>query len=163
MSNRTLDETYSLLLDMLRQQGLEWVAAQVQDQVRAGKPAKRRVALRPASEQDLFVSDSARIRSPKREVLAATEPYSARERVACALDAIEHVATHAAEMEAELTAFARGSRLSSKEVVFVPDEFEDAPRTGFGALTRERADAVANLRRLLSQLREEVGSHGDHR
>ena len=118
---------------------------------------------RSAPERDVFVADMARVPAPRREVLAATDPYSAQERVLLALEAIEHVALHTAEMEQQLTDFVRDSHVSATGVVFVPEEFEDAPRTEFNALTDNRENAVSTLRSLVARLRKEIGADADHR
>ena len=125
MPERDPDEAYSIILETLRSHGLSWVATQVQDQVRAGKPTTRIVSPRSTPLSGRFAEEISQPRPPRRERLAATEPYSPGERLALALDALERAVVHTADMEEEVVKFFAAERPVAPRVTFEPEEFED--------------------------------------
>ena len=162
MPERDLDQAYSIILEALRAHGLSWVAAQVQDQVRAGKPTTRMVAPRPAAVTGLFADELSQPRSPRRERLAATEPYSPKERLGLALDALERAVIQTGDMEEEVMKFFATERQTPPQVIFQPEEFEDARPLVIGSPDQARRAALGRLRQALVTLRMELASHGDH-
>jgi len=162
MPERAFDETYSILLDALRSHGLSWVAAQVQDQVRAGKPTTRIVAPRPAPMFDRFAEEITQARPPRRERLAATEPYSAEERVALALDALQRAVIQTADFEEEVAKFFHSAGKTPTRVAFEPEEFEDAQRLEIATLPAPRRNSVERLRQLVNSLRRELPPNANH-
>lgn len=158
MPERDPEAAYSILLEALRACGLSWVAAQIQDQVRAGKPTTRMVAPRAAPTLDRFADEITETRRPRRERLAATEPYSAEERLALALDALERAVIHTADMELEVTKFFHSGAKTPPLVTFEPEEFEDAQRHEIVSPPASRRSGVDGLRDILGTLRRELSN-----
>lgn len=156
------DQAYSLILEALRVHRLSWVAAQIQDQVRAGKPTIRVVAPRATPMSNLFVEEVSPARPPRRERLPATEPYSPDERLALALDALEGAVLHTADMEREVISFFRSEIVSPTGVAFEPEEFEDTPRFEIETFSESRNNALAKLREVIVTLRREIQPGADH-
>jgi len=162
VAERNLEEAYALVLEILRRHDLSWVATQVQDQVRAGKPVTRVVAPRQATMLERFAEELPEPRRTRRERLAATEPYSASERLSLALDAVEHAVVETAEIEGEVIQFFGTDSKGAGRVIFRPEEFEEAPGFELRALPRRRLDALAKLRQSVATLRGEIARRGNH-
>lgn len=162
MPDRNPDEAYTIILEAFRTHGLSWVAAQVQDQIRAGKPTTRVVSPRPTPVSWRFAEELPPPRSRRRERLAATEPYSPEERLGLALDALERAVIQTADMEEEIVKFFATERPTPSRVAFQPEEFEDARPLELGAHDTSRRTALGRLRQVLAVLRTELGSDADH-
>jgi hypothetical protein len=162
MAQRDLDEAYNEILDLLRRHELSWVVGQVQDQVRAGKPATRMVTPRSAPVSDLFAGEVSQPRRQRRERLAATEPYSASERLRLALEAIERAVIQTVEVQREVVEFFDSEGIAGTGVAFEPEQFDETARFEIRALPQSRMDALTQLRSAINALRSEVAQHGDH-
>ena len=127
MPDRSASQAYELLLRSLQENRLGWVAAQVQEQVRSGKPATKYVA--PYHEEDSrdFVSEDFIPSAPKkgrRQRLAATDDFSPEERLELVLSAIESAVIHTADIETELIGFFPSQNEAPADVRFEPGEFD---------------------------------------
>lgn len=161
MPERTLDEAYEALLQSMRDQGLGWVVEQVQQQVRAGKLVTKDVTPFRESYSSRFIEELAvGTRRRRRERLAATEEYSAEERLSLVLEAIENAVVHTAEIQDQVLQFVQ-DQSSIDQVRFEPDAFEEAQAFTLSADDRRRPQ-VEMLREALARLRMEVRPDADH-
>lgn len=163
MAELAPEEAYLKVLELLRSHDLGWVAAQVQDQVRAGRPVTRVVSPRPVNVPDRFAAESSQPPRRRRERLAATEPYSAEERLQLVLDAIDRAVIQTADMEQEVLKFFNVERQTAARVAFEPEQFEDASSLELGPLTVTRSEALGRLRQVVTTMRGELGVHANQR
>lgn len=161
MPDRTADEAYATILSALREHGLSWVAEQIQDHVRAGKPTTRVVAPTPSQTSIWYAQEALAPRRPRSERLAATEPYTPAERVSLALQALERAVIETADLEDEILKFSHVESKAPVRTIFEPEELEDAERREFGVVPTARRQAVAQLRQAVEALRREA-ERGDH-
>ena len=162
MPERDPDEAYSIILEALRAHGLSWVATQIQDQVRSGKPTTRVVSPRPAPISGLFAEEVSQPRGSRRERLAATEPYSSQERLALALDALERAVVHTADMEEEVAKFFATERTALRRVAFEPEQFDDSRALELQPLETSRRAGLVRLLQALAALRDGLSSDARH-
>jgi len=87
MDDEELAELYSALLAVLRPKA-PWVAAQIEETVRQGKPVARQVTRRAGPETVALSVASPRLREDQ---FAATEELTPGERARVALNAVERL------------------------------------------------------------------------
>jgi hypothetical protein len=109
-----------------------------------------------------FAEESPEPRRARRERLAATEPYSAAERLSLALDAVEHAVVETAEIEREVVQFFGTDSKGAKRVIFRPEEFEEVSGFELHAIPRRRLEALTKLRQSVATLRREIARRGNH-
>jgi len=163
MPSHTAQAAYSELLEVLRAQGRGWVADQVQEQVRAGKPITKKVFLpqrqlledeeeESVSEASIESDTSAEpvsSRETRREHRAATEDYSAEERLDLVIASIEAAMVQPADIERNLVDFFESMTSAPAMIRFEPDEFDDS---AIFTLQRPPKDRDLSLERLRASL-----------
>ena len=106
MDNNELERLYDGLVEILRSNGLGWVADQVADEVRIGKLSQRDIKTRQIDmvQPTVFSENYSQVRSSSvgnREVLARDE-YPLKDRLRLLIAAIEEAVIHAGAMELQL-------------------------------------------------------------
>lgn len=158
MADRTAGEAYEIILDHLREIGLSWVVAQIQEQIRSGKSVTKAVTTYTNRAAVVFAEEplAGSNKSRRRETLAATEEYTEDERLEIALQAVERALVHSAAMEKELVSFYRSSPDSPSKVSFEPAEFDESERLVVEIIPDDRRSAIEKLESVLSKLRSEI-------
>lgn len=160
MSDRSSSNAYQILLETLRKHGLHWVAGQVQEQVRSGKPVTKDVSPFLAVDRIVFADEGffpTSARKGRRQRLAATEEYSADERLELIIKAIESAVIHTAAIEAELAEFFASQADGLTPARFEPEEFDESARLEVERPSADRQASIGRLQNALSRLRREVG------
>jgi hypothetical protein len=149
----SLRQAFDRLVTILDEKNLSWIVTQIEDQIRQGKPATRRVKeLRLSSYRtDLsprFPSDE--VLRPGREVqFRATEEYTDTERLELMLSAIRQAIVSTAAVAKVVTQHFSGLIFVSEqdEHEFAVSELE----------SRERLTAVDRLQHALDELKTQLG------
>ena len=163
-SNRSDSDAYKELLEALRSCGLDWVARQVQDQVRLGKPTIKSVTPSQERQSDRFADNSQEASgsgSRRKQKRSATEDYSASERLELVIEAIRTVIVDSFEIQDELINILNNKEPDMMPIMFEPEEFEDSERLELSTITIDRRKEVDRFRQLLEKLDSERGSNGD--
>jgi hypothetical protein len=110
-----------------------------------------------------FAEELPQLARARRERLAATEPYSAGERLTLAVDALERAVIHVADLERELVKFfvGRGDDTDAR-VVFEPEEFEEAQPVVLELLLDGRQEALERLRSVIAEVQREASLDANH-
>jgi hypothetical protein len=139
----TDDETYSALLEIMRDTGLNWVAEEVEDAVQAGDVEVRDAPRQTAGRnRDLEVPELRGI--PSLEVIRSE--FGPRDRVGLAVAALRRVVIETAEMEADIR------DEFGAQVSFIDDEEGSEARVLVRVQTASEAHSLQRLSRLLSEL-----------
>jgi len=160
MVDRTFSEAYKVILEHLRKSGFGWVVAQIQEQVRSGKPLIKDVSPHPAIRSIQFVDEEFEATTTtkgRRQRLAATENYTDKERLEIVITAIDSLIIQTTAMQEELIDFFVGSTDDSQEIHFEPDEFDESDTLIIGYPSKKHKASVGDLKELLGMLREEAG------
>jgi hypothetical protein len=118
--------------------GLQWVIDQVGEFVLEGKPAFKRIQGARGDETEPYVRELTTKRGVPR-----SEPYTAAERLALLLEALERITSQPLQLDAEIVASATKDD-ALEDVVWV-DELEREPVRS--AIETERRDQTARAAR----------------
>lgn len=153
MSEEEQKQLFQDLTELLRQYGLPWVSAQVQDVIASGQD--RRIELYREGRQRLArvlseFRSQGKLLTPEDEPLTTTIPYTTQEQLILLIDAIEQASVEVALMQSESL-----DLLEADSVVFL----EETTGITHRLIRRDpnRAEMVVGLRDLLNRLRHEVG------
>ena len=157
MADRTASVAYELLLSTFRQQGLDWVADQIQEHVQAGLSIDKSVTssdvvLLKAQELDGPALERQPRRSLKRGL--TTRPYSAEECLDIAIDALEAIAVQTTEIEKHIADFFEEESGVSAEARFEPDELDRSDALVFSRPANSRIEAFNVMKSLISKIRD---------
>ncbi len=134
---------------VLRESGLDWVSAQVLQEVALGKPNRKTISV-PGEE-----SDSTRPSRRQRVEFLSTVPYTPEEQLQLLVDAIEQTVVATVEMQTSTLKMLSGDDYR-RDVRFT----SDVPGTQEHGYGREQAEVSAvdagKLHILLSELRGEL-------
>ena len=148
-------EAYRFLSGALREQGLAWVATQVEEKLALGKIQSRKLRARSAPEYDdkFWDSELGRVPRPgKTEVFAVSEDYSPQERLEILLEAI--VLAVPAVIDVGETTLSNLSDFGiSGELVFEPEAEVREPFSLNRSEVSQRTEATVQLLRLIDELR----------
>jgi hypothetical protein len=135
-------EVYTALLTVMRDAGLEWAVDEVEDAVRQGQLEVRDAprATSPAA-REFEVPEFARVRSLE----AVRTPFSPRDQIRVAREAIERVVVEIAAMENEI-------RDQLGLPVFIVDENPDARPVEILRSEPIASDSLSHLQALLGRL-----------
>ena len=105
MNELEYQEAYNSLVDILNNNGLDWVAAQVAEHIRIGKTIQKEIdTLKEERYPQLFSDDDfqSRFRKGSRDTFPVVIDYEPRERLELLLNAIEKVVLDTAQIESEI-------------------------------------------------------------
>lgn len=156
MSERSAEQAYKILISALNEQGFLWVVAQIQEQIRAGKLIDKEISSQSVADIGEFAlpqigSSQA---SKRRRKGLTTEEYTPEEMLDIAVDAIEALAIHSAEMENDLGNFCKSAFTDEADIRFEPDELDTSEAVVFARPSEARRMKVDKLRGLLLEVRE---------
>lgn len=160
MVDIAFNEAYRIILEHLRKSGFGWVAAQIQEQVRSGKPLIKDVSPHPATSSIQYIDEEFETKPStkgRRQRLAATENYTDIERLEIAINAIDSLVIQTTAMQEELIVFFATSMDGSQMILFEPDEFDESDALTIKYPFEKRKASVNDLKALLDMLREEAG------
>jgi hypothetical protein len=121
MNDEELVALYTALLEMLRTRA-PWVAAQIEETVREGRPVARQVRRgKSGAETVALVVAPQKLRDDQ---FAATEELTARERASIALHAVERLLVDPPEIEQAMRETM--SRIKVQDVLFAEPTAENA-------------------------------------
>jgi hypothetical protein len=154
MTDEDYQKTFEALRQMMLDSGLSWVVTQVDEEIRFGRTAVKRISVRPEPPEELALIELVeRTRTAKVNV-SATRPYTKHEQLGMLLDALERTVGGINDMEEALrTYFAK--QLRSWDLIRCVRTDEDRPRpVSIGRVSDTKRDnSVADLRRLMGNLR----------
>lgn len=144
---------YNELHTILRESGLNWVSAQVLQEVALGKPNRKTISIEGEE------SKATRSRRRQRVEFLSTLPYSAEEQLQLLVDAIEQTIVATVEIQRSTLKMLPGDD-DRRDIRFT----SDIPVTQEHGYGREQAEVSAvdadKLRTLLNELRGEL-KHAD--
>lgn len=151
------NEAFMHLLEIMREHGLSWVAAQVQEQIRDGKPVTKSIEKSQLTMYQLSILDEP-VRRPRRALseVAAVDEYSPSECILVAAEALEHAVVHGAEVSREVHEVLHKKLLSNVPVRFEPEALEEAEPFALEPPDQDHHVAIDKLKQLLQTLRREV-------
>ena len=161
MDNDDLDRLYNGILDLLRNQGIGWVADQVIEGVGLGRIVQREFkALQTERMQTLsfessLVESSSGRRGPREDVLVS-EPYNQEDRLRLLLDAIEEAVVNSRAMEEHLFDYLASNQSDINSIEFYSEETDSDTMRIERHGARSRYDATERLKSQLDQLRQEL-------
>lgn len=157
MRTLSYDEVFGHLLEIMRKHGLSWVAAQVQEQIRDGKPVTKSIEKSKLTTYQLSVLDEP-VQKPRKALseVAAVEEYSPSECILVAVEALEHAVVHGAEIRREVHEVLHKKLLSNVPVRFEPEALEEAEPFALEPPDQDHQAAIDKLKQLLLTLRREV-------
>ena len=155
MSDQEANEAYDLIVHWLRDNDLEWVARQVEDEIIIGKPKHGRISVpKPVPQADGRPA-RALVKPPTSAEFLAREDYTPLEKFEIAVGALDAVVTGAIKIQDSLLkTLSHGS--DPPRVIFAAED-GDTPTYHFESvdLTERRIEA-SELSELLGELRREV-------
>ena len=158
MNEQECIQVYETLTDLLVGNGLDWVAAQVAEQISLGRPVEREIeTLRMGRESPQLVMGEVFVpqRGPKAS-FTVTEPYKPPERLALLIDGIEEAIVKSSNIEVEAIKYLSEEDHSPPEVQFYPDEPGSEARSISMATATIRQHNSHKLKGLLEEVRREI-------
>ena len=159
MGEQAALEAYESLLAWLRQNNLEWVAEQVQDEITLGRIKSERITVEKPEDTDKLPVSLEVVGSPRKlpgrssaEFLSRVE-YSPHEKFEIAIGAVEAVVSGAVKIEDSILKLI-GS--SSAKVDFVPGEIGNSAHHIQRSDLAIRREHVILLEHYFRLLREDV-------
>ncbi|QWG21458.1 hypothetical protein KMZ93_15705 [Bradyrhizobium sediminis] len=155
MSQEAAIEGYTALVQWLRENKLEWLAEQIEEEAALGKTEPERIAISEIDAPRTAIaarSTSPVMKQQSAEFLVRVD-YSPYEKFNIALDAIRAVVIGAVKIQ---DALANALPIDGGEIRFVPGETGDTEHQyRLSDLTTQRA-AIDEVEPLLKQLTEDV-------
>ncbi len=159
MNEQECMRMYEQLVKMLDEKGLEWVTAQVAEQIRIGKTIQREIeTLKEVRDTGFFTVDDypSRLKRGPKATFAVTVDYEPSERLELLIDAIKQAVVNTADMEHHLIEFCERDEKSPKKIEFRNDEPRNEPKPINRQAIAVRLDSAKKLGELLEALRKEI-------
>jgi hypothetical protein len=120
MTEEELDEIFAALSAILTDSGLDWLVAQVNENIQVGQIVTRTFHRGEPEEVAAFELTT----KTKRNIIVGTDPYGATERVALLVSAIRVALADSAALEQAVGEFFTGELLApvSDVVISAPDQ-----------------------------------------
>lgn len=155
MSDGSANEAYDLIVHWLRENNLEWVARQIEDEIVIGKPKHGRISVPKPLPQADGRAARALVKAPTSAEFLAREDYTPLEKFEIAVGALDAVVTGAIKIQDSLLkTLSHGS--TAPRVIFVPADSHASEYHFESADLTERRLEAAQLSDLLSELTKEV-------
>lgn len=152
MTDDDLIAAFERLTKTMKSAGLEWALAQVQEEIRFGRRATKRVKATTDAPSAVSTSPSESRARRKTVSFAATRPLTPKERLAVLINAVDQVIVATYEME--LAVRDRVQRVTRRaETIHLVHEGVDNEDITINEPTEVRERHVTRLRQLLSELR----------
>lgn len=155
MDNEEIRDVDRRLRDIATKHGLDWVLAQVDEEIRVGKLTQKRVSTYKEDE-DRSPNTDRGFRPVSKATLTASVEYSDQEKLLLLIDAIEQAAVNTTLMADETVSRLAELRGNDRpfEVKFMPED-EEAPSTSLTEMS-ERRQSARRLAGLLNDLRDSM-------
>jgi len=151
------DEQYRSILGILRDNKLNWVAEQIQDQVRAGKNVSKEAIESSKSIEQPINSGYAAVdtmdesRSQKKMTFVSTVDYSESEKLEIAIRAIEIITIDIWDIQNYTQTMLVPDRGENNvSIDFIPDDYDESSASG---LSDFYVDSIASRNQLVSVLK----------
>jgi hypothetical protein len=164
MKDTDCEEIYQRFADFLNQAGLQWMVAQVTEQIRLGKTIEREVETFREGDKtatpNMFSSDmyAGSLKKGPKVKFPVTVAYEPSERLLLLVDAVEHVLVDTAEMQQQVASTFTAEIKDWGGIRFYADESSER----YTLVGDSSASNVLNdrqrLKHLLDDLRKEVQS-----
>ncbi len=161
MNELDYQEAYDTLVEILNNNGLGWVASQVDEHIRIGKTIQKEIeTLKEDRYPQLFSDDvyQSRFRKGARDTFPVVEEYQPRERLELLVDAIEKVVLDTAQIESEVLDYVGKNWNNWEGFQFFTDEPGTEPRRLTSDISKSRLEYSRNLGQFLDAVRKEVSS-----
>ncbi len=152
MTDRELTSAFERLETVMKSVGLEWTLAQVQEEIRFGRRATKRVKATTDTPSAMIAFQNEGRARRKTVSFAATRPLGPGERLEVLIGAIEQVVVATYEMEQVVRDRVRRITDRSATIHLVHEE-EDGEGITVAEPTPERQQHIARLKQLLAELR----------
>lgn len=160
MEDKECKEVYNKLVDVLNQEGLQWVTTEVADQIRLGKTVEKEIdTLKESSfRQGVLAYDQGgdRLKRGPKATFPITVDYSKKEALFLLIDAIEHVVVNTAEMENQLFNTLAKEIETFGEIGFYSEEPNIKANEVSRRILADRLKRCRLLKQQLDSLRKEV-------
>jgi hypothetical protein len=155
MSDQSANEAYDLIVHWLRDNDLEWVAKQIEDEIIIGKPKHGRISVpKPAPQVDGRPA-RALVKAPTSAEFLAREDYTPLEKFEIAIGALDALVTGAIKIQDSLlNTLSHGA--DPPRVIFAPADSDTSTYHFESADLTERRIEASELSELLGKLRKEV-------
>jgi hypothetical protein len=155
MSDHSANQAYDFVVEWLRENELEWVARQIEDEIVIGKPKYGRITI-PKPLPQIAVDEARKITkaSTSGEFLTR-EDYTPSEKCEIAIGALDAVVTGAIKIQGSLLSTL--SETHNTRIIFASDADDTTYSYQDLDLTEARV-RVDELSRLLVELKKEVES-----
>lgn len=161
MNNQECNKAYETLVRVLNRNGLEWITAQVGEQVRIGKTIQRKIeTLEEVRGPSLFnVADyPGRLKKGPKATFPVTVDYEPPERLRLLIDAVEQAVVNTASMECHLSDYFETEGQGWQGIRFYADEPASEPKSLDKRSAASRLKNSRKLKGLLDLLRREISS-----
>ena len=160
MTDKECLETYQRLVDILNQNRLAWVVAQVEEQIRLGKTTEKEIdTLKEGrGEFELFTIEDypSRLRKGPKATFPVTVDYQPPERLALLLDAVERVIVNTVDMENHLIEYFGKEVDNWIGVEFYSETPNSVPNRIGKETVVSRLENGRQLKHLLDAMRKEI-------
>jgi hypothetical protein len=160
MNNDECQEVFDTLVKMLNDQGLGWVVAQVQEQIRLGKTVEKEIKTLREAKHSPSIFELDEYRKQLKTGPLATFPvpveYNSKERLQLLIDAIEQAVVNTAQMEENFTSFFEKELPHLSDIRFFSEDGTLSPREINRQSAVVRNDQAIKLKQLLEDLRQEI-------
>jgi len=161
MNDQECNQAYESMVGILNQNGLEWVTAQVAEQIRIGKTIQREIeTLQEVRGRGLFtVADySSQLKKGPKATFPVTVDYEPPERLRLLIDAVEQAVVNTASMEHHLSEYFEREGRDWQGIRFYADEPASEPKSLDKRSGASRFENSRKLKELLDALRQEISS-----
>lgn len=160
MNEQECIHAFERLIKILNDNGLGWVAEQVNEQIRIGKTIQREIeTLKEGKGMPLFATvddySSKLTRGPKA-TFPVTVEYQPSERLELLINAVRQAIVDTADMEHHLVSFTEKNDETPKKIQFYIDEPNSEPKSISAETIRLRHKNAKRLNELLASLQKEI-------
>ena len=159
MNDQECEQVYHQLLKELKDNGVDWIINQVNEELTSGKAIEKTVdTIKEISyiEHSLFEEIIPKYRKGPKVTFPATESYSKKEQLILLLNAIEQGIINATMLEVHTSNFFHRQIQNTIEIEFYADEMEQPSFKVDTPNLSDREKYIQHLKKLLDKLRDEI-------
>jgi hypothetical protein len=155
MSEHSANQAYDLIVQWLRDNKLEWVARQIEEEIVIGKPKHGRIAVPKPLPQIEGGTLRKITKAPASAEFLAREDYTPLEKFEIAIGALDAVVTGAIKIQDSLLKTLNHESIDSR-IIFATDAGDAMAYSYRDADLAERRIEAEELSKLLAELKHEV-------
>jgi hypothetical protein len=159
MNDTEIKDAYNRLVSILKENGLEWVTAQVSEQIRIGKTVEREIETLKDVEKIPIVYEKGFTRPLKKgpkELFPVSVKFEPAEQLELLIDAIEISVIETAYIENAVVVYFEKEWQNHQGIIFISDDLESKPISLNAETSKARFANTSKLKDLLDTLRKEV-------